>query len=277
MKKYVENLVVIIISFFILAGILTVVFLLRVPNKQQVSVLLMGDSIFGQYRDETSVASYLSQELGNTVFNGAFGGTSMALQNREDDKYYYMDAFTFAGLSRAVAQQDFGVQQTVRTKEVPIAHFPEVVDDMEGIDMSQVEVLVLCYGLNDYMSGTPLEDATNPYNEETFCGALRQGIQRIRDSYPNMRMIVVSSTYCWFLNTMEDCENNDYGGGYLEEYVNAEQVVCQELDVEFLDWYHDFYNYDNIERWREHTEDGMHPNQETRQWMASILAHIILG
>jgi len=277
MKKKLENIAVMLVSFLILMSILTVVFLFSIEKKQRVPVLLMGDSIFGQYRDETSVAYYLSEELGREVFNGAFGGSCMAMQNVENDKYYYMDAFNFSNLSRAVAHQDFGVQQTVRTKDIPTAHFPEVVDEMETIDMEQVEVLVLCYGLNDYMAGTPIEDPANPMNETTFCGALRQGVAEIKKSYPGIRIIVVSSTYCWFLNTMEDCENNDYGGGYLAEYVEAEKKTCAELDIEFLDWYHDFYDYESIEKWSEHTEDGMHPNQDTRKWMARILANIILS
>lgn len=277
MKKYLENIAVILLSLLILVGILAVTFLLSSQKKEKVQVLLMGDSIFGQYRDETSVAYYLSEELGMGVFNGAFGGSCMAMQNVEEDKYYYLDAFNFVNLSRAVAYEDFGVQQTVRTKDVPTAHFPSVVDDMETIDMDSVKVLVLCYGLNDYMAGTPLDDSANPMNEATFCGALRQGVERIRKEHPNMRIIVASSTYCWFLNTMEDCENNDYGGGYLEEYIEAERKTCQELDIEFIDWYHDFYNYDSIERWAEHTEDGMHPNQDTRKWMARVLATIIMS
>lgn len=275
MKKYLESIFALITTFFIMAGILVVFLIFTKKEDDSYPIVMMGDSIFGQYRDVTGVAFYLSEELEVPVFNGAFGGTAMALQNKEDKPSYYMDAFTFAGLTKAMAHQDFGVQQTVRTKDVPTAHFASVIDEMERIDFHKTKVLFICYGLNDYMAGTPLEDPGNPYNEFTFAGALRSGINRLKAEYPDMEIYVVSSTYCWFLNSNTNCENNDYGGGFLEEYVNTEKEVAQELGVTFLDWYHDFYSHENFEFWREHTEDGMHPNERTRKWMARLLTEAI--
>ncbi len=54
-------------------------------------LLFLGDSIVGQYRDETSIPVLVSRRLGVTAVNGDFGGTTMSQQNREGRDAYYRD------------------------------------------------------------------------------------------------------------------------------------------------------------------------------------------
>ena len=72
-----------------ICGILLILALLPLllrSNRQtdiQAEVLFLGDSLIGQYRDETSIPWLVSRQTGMTVFNGDFGGTTMSQQNRE--------------------------------------------------------------------------------------------------------------------------------------------------------------------------------------------------
>lgn len=242
----------------------------------QAEVLFLGDSIVGQYRDDTSIPALTARQLGTTAVNGAFGGTTMSLQNRENRDAYYHDGLSFSQLARAVAAQDLGVQQTIRTRDYVTMHFKDVVDELDRVDFSSVKTVVIIYGMNDYTTGSPISNPLDPEDPYTMEGAMRTGISFLRQAYPELRIIFMSPTYCWFLNTMgitdETCETNDYGGGYMEDYVEAQRRVAQECGVEFLDLYHDFYPHADYQDWQLYTEDGIHPNEAGRQKIAQTLA-----
>lgn len=257
--------------------------LLRPQQKADTrsELLFLGDSIVGQYRDETSIPAQTARELGTTVTNGAFGGTTMSRQNREYRDAYYWDGLTFSQLARAIAAEDFGVQQTIRTKEYVTSNFADIVDELDNVDFASVKTVIISYGMNDYTTGSPISNPEDPEDPYTLEGAMRTGIQILRQAYPELRIIFMSPTYCWFLNTMGStdgtCETCDYGGGYLEAYVEAERRVAQECGAEFLDLYHDFYPHEEYSDWQLYTEDGMHPNETGRQKIADTLAAYLAG
>ena len=265
-----------------ICGILLILALLPLllrSNRQtdiQAEVLFLGDSLIGQYRDETSIPWLVSRQTGMTVFNGDFGGTTMSQQNREGQDAFYWNGLSFSQLAKAAAAQDFGGQQTIRTKDYVTMHFGDMVDELDRLDFSSVRTLVVSYGMNDYTTGSPIRNPDNPEDTYTMEGAMRAGIRFLRQSYPSLRIIFVSPTYCWFLNSEEgarsNCENRDFGGGYLEEYVEAQRGVAQECGVEFLDLYHEYYPHENEADWNLYTEDGVHPNEAGRQKMAETLA-----
>lgn len=242
-------------------------------------VLFLGDSIVGQYRDEMSIPALVAQQLGTLAVNGAFGGTTMSQQNRENRDAYYRDGLSFPQLSRAIAAEDFGTQQTIRTKDYVTMNFSSIVDELDAVDYSSMETVVITYGMNDYTTGSPISNPLDPEDPYTMEGAMRTGIGLLRQAYPQVRIIFMSPTYCWFLNSMgitdETCETNDYGGGYLEEYVEAQRRVAAECGVEFLDLYHDFYPHEQYQDWQLYTEDGMHPNEAGRQMIARTLAEYL--
>lgn len=244
--------------------------------ETQAEVLFLGDSIMGQYRDETSIPSLVAGQLDVTVFNGAFGGTTMSQQNRERRDAYYWDGLSFAQLSRAIAAQDLGVQQTIRTKDYVTQNFGEIVDELDRLDLSSVRTVVICYGLNDYTTGSPIADPEDPEDPYTVEGAMRSGIRQLRQSYPQMRIVFISPTYCWFVNTLgttnETCETNDYGGGCMEDYVEAQRRIAEECGVEYVDLYHDYYPHEEYGDWLQYTDDGLHPNERGRQKIADTLA-----
>ena len=65
------------------------------------------------------------------------------------------------------------------------------------------------------------------------------------------------------------------GGGYLEDYVNAEIQVAREMNVEVIDLYHEInINEDNFSTY---LYDGLHFTDYGRQVVADILADYLLG
>lgn len=242
----------------------------------QAQILFLGDSILGQYRDETSIPALVGEMLDTEVFNGAFGGTTMSLQNRDYRDAYYWDGLSFSRLTRAIAAQDFGLQQTIRTKDYVTMDFRDIVDELDRLDLTSVQTVVISYGMNDYTTGSPIGGENSPEDPYTMEGAMRTGIRYLQRSYPQIRIIFISPTYCWFVNTLgttnKTCESNDYGGGYLEEYVEAQRRVAGECGVEFVDLYHAYYPHEEYADWSLYTNDGIHPNEAGRRKIAETLA-----
>lgn len=253
--------------------LLLLTFPLRKAEKTYApQIVALGDSIFGQVRDESAISEYLSGLLGREVYNGALGGTCFSRIDTEGRIAYTKDSLSFAAISRAVALDDFGLQQATIVRESATEYFPEVIDTLEQIDFSGVEILLVQYGANDYHSGVPLDNPENPYDEYTFAGALRSALSAWQETYPDIRIILLTSTYTWYEYTKETCEEKNEGGGILEDYVNKEIQVAEEMNVEILDLYHDFYPHEVWEDWMIYTRDGLHPNEAGRQLLAETIA-----
>lgn len=243
--------------------------------KRQVDILFLGDSLIGQHRDETSIPYLVGQELDMTVFNGALGGTSLARLNVEEKKSYRKDGITLAALARAIAYDDFGVQQTITVREAATEHFTQVIDELEQIDFENLEYLVIQYGTNDYFAGVPVENPEDIYDEYSFSGALRKSLGILRKNLPDLQIILISPTYNWYLNTWESCESKDFGGGYLKEYVDAVAEIAEEYGVNYLDVYTGFYPSHEIEDALIYTNDGVHPNEDGRKKFAEAIVDFI--
>lgn len=245
----------------------------------QAEVLFLGDSIVGQYRDETSIPALVARQLDVTVANGAFGGTTMSLQNRENRDAYYWDGLSFSQIARAIAAQDFGLQQTIRTKDYVTRDFGGIVDELDILDLSSVQTVIISYGMNDYTTGSPIRNEEDPEDPYTMEGAMRLGIRYLQQSFPQVRIIIISPTYCWLVNTQgitnDTCETSDFGGGYMEDYVEAQRRVAQECGVEYVDLYHGYYPHEEYMDWPLYTDDGIHPNEKGRQKIADTLTELL--
>lgn len=244
----------------------------KVEKVYAPQVVMLGDSIFGQVRDETSTSEYLSALLGQEVYNGALGGTCCSRIETEGRIAYTKDSLSFAALSQAVALDDFGMQRTTNIRESVTEYFPEVIETLEKIDFSEVDILLVLYGVNDYHTGVPIDDPEDPYNEHTFGGALRSALSFWQEAHPDTRVILLTPTYTWYEYAGETCEEKDEGGGILEGYVNKELQVAEEMGVEILDLYHDFYPHATWDDWKTYTGDGLHPNDAGRRLMAETIA-----
>lgn len=264
------------------AGIFLCLFLLsyreRSPEtRQEVQVVVFGDSVYGNVRDESSIPGLLGGLLGKTVYNAAFGGTCASRQDDGGRLDYSGDSLSFAALAKAVYAGDFGVQQTIRPTQDVTYYFVSAIDGLESIDFSAVETVIIGYGLNDYYTGAPLDNEADAMDESTFAGALRKSLTALRSVNPDMRLVLVTPTYNWLLEGRLTCEEYNAGYGILEDYVETEIRVAEELGVEIIDLYHDFFPHETWEDWELSTFDGLHPNEETRVLMAERIAEYLKG
>ncbi len=244
---------------------------LRIPYD----VVFLGDSVYGLCRDETSIAAKLQDKTGLKCYNGGLGGTVLGRADEERRLGYTKDSISAAGLVRSFVVKDFGVQRTVHIRESATDYFEDTLGDLGQIDFTQVKILFIGSGLNDYHSGNPIENTANPYDEYSYCGAIRSIVKELREAYPDLRIIFITPPYTWYTIPELTCEEYDLGGGVLEDYVNAETGICQALDVEVIDIYHDYYPHENWEDLYLYTDDGLHPNEAGREKIAQTIAEYL--
>lgn len=240
--------------------------------RNQIDIIVMGDSIVGAYREETSVTNLMEEMLGEPVYNGALGGTCCSYTSTGEQLSYTNDAMNLAGLSQAIYADDFRPQLNARIRSNATEYFFSIMIDFSLFEYENMDVVFLSYGMNDYHAAVPYDNPENAYDPYTFQGALRYSVKNIREAYPNLRIIMVTPTYSWYLAEGLTCEEYDTGNGVLEDYVEAQLAVAEELDLEVIDLYHDFYSHDSFEEWQNYTVDGLHPNETGRRMIAEKLA-----
>ncbi|MCD7836975.1 MAG: SGNH/GDSL hydrolase family protein [Lachnospiraceae bacterium] len=238
-------------------------------------IVVFGDSIIGEYREETSVTAIMSSALSEPVFNAALGGTCMSYTETDKRLAYTKDCLNMAGLSQAVYADDFSVQLNARIRESATDYFDETIKGLSAIDFTCVDIVFIGQGLNDYHGAVSLDNEDAPYDTHTFAGALRSSVENLRAVNPDVRIILVTPTFSWYRDEQLTCEEYNPGGGLLCEYVEKEYGLAEELGIEIVDIYHDFYSHDNWEDWELYTNDGLHPNELGRRMIADALCRAI--
>lgn len=190
------------------------------PDLTDCELVFFGDSVMGNYHDFASIPGVIHALTGATVHNLAIGGSS-ATRNSDDDK-----------------------------------SFPNVVQDFldhntEELSADKKLCFLINYGLNDYFGGFPIDDYQN---------GLRTGIRALRESYPDARIMVISSNY--ILSFEKGMARIGDEGNVLEDYIAAAEETAAAENVDFL-------NINDALQWNEHNAaeylvDSIHPNEEGR-------------
>lgn len=280
MKNQKRNLLYHGVSLAIVIVVLAV-FLWPRP-KEKVDIVFLGDSIIGNVMYPTQGVDVVQEKTGMTVFNGAFGGTCMAYKER-DNVMLEPSLWSMAELAKAICYGDFKAQLSSIehghhyddiNHNVP-EYYTQRMKELSEIDFSQVKILVIEHGTNDYNTSTPLDNEKEPYDRTTFGGALRSSLKLLKEKYPDLRIILMSPIYCELDGNGEGkCYDTDYGSGTLDRYVEKEKEIAEEFGIEFLDAYH------GSGIWEENAQlylfDGIHPTQEGQILLGEFIAEYLL-
>lgn len=235
-------------------------------QSEAYSVVLLGDSIVANAYYGASIDEMLSEALGETVFNGGFGGSYLCGHNAEAYETMGDESLSLEFLTDSIITGDFLVQKSVIQKISKLDYFEERLKALSQIDFDQTQILILEHGVNDYL----LQIEPKQVGE-----TLQKVLSRLSDRYPKMQIFVSSPTYCFIEHDGETwyCDTTDLGQYPLEAYVQAQEQVCEELGIPFIDNYHQ--NVITRETVESYVIDGLHLNEAGRQVVAERIATAI--
>lgn len=255
-----------------------------IPDKQNdpmlpleegvTSIVLMGDSTVGLWKDETGVAYLLQEKINKPCYNFAIGGTCMANINWDYRTDFYYNDFSVVHLCEVIANRDFRTLQN-GAEQMPLkkADMNSVILDLQNVDLNKTEYLFLAQGLNDYMIQVP-PTAENEGDIYTYEGALEAGIKDLLSVNPEIKIVILGPSYNLFLEEVQNGERTlEYS---FEEYLEVGKKVADKYDLGYIDIFEEFVvDETNVDKYME--LDHIHFNEEGREIYASILADYILN
>lgn len=231
-----------------------------------------GDSIFGNARPPLDVSTLLANNTGATVYNCAFGGCRMS------QHVGHWDAFSMYRLAYAIANNDYAVQDDAIGYDDRTSYAEEPLAVMKSIDYSALDILTIGYGTNDFTGNNQIDNADNPLDTSTVCGALRYSIETLLTAYPNPRIFVLLPTYRFWIDSAnaytDDAFNhtNDLGKTLIE-YIDAIAETAKDYNIPVIDNFAELgINKFNRQQYFPVT-DGTHHNENGRKLIAKHLAH----
>ncbi len=269
------------ILYILIAGSVVICLLTVFLKKEQepsrtlgADMVIFGDSLiaYGADTEYFWIAEAIGEELALNVLDCSFGGSTMAYQDRDGKLGAMQDALSMVALTRAIISGDFRVQKNRRSYLPAEEYFPIHLDRVENLDLSQVDTAILEFGINDYHAGIPAVARGDASDEYTYEGALGYVIEHLQEAYPNLRIVLVSPTYSWYIDEEITCEQRDLGYGNLETYVQVQEQVAEKYGLDWIDLYHDLYEHNEFEDWRKVTDDGVHPNYGGKELIVGRIA-----
>lgn len=247
------------------------------------NIVVFGDSIWDIERGETNIGNQLEKileekahEQGNdidvNIYNLAVGGTCAAIIEGPTD-FENWNSQSLPGMIH-VLDGDLDAD-----KIYPEANMLGIYED---VNLEDTDLFIYAYGVNDYFFANAIE-SDDTFDLYTYKGSLRKTITDLQARYPLANHMIISPTYCQFYyydEVIETCEDkvfykNDNPGETLDNYVVAAGELAEELDISFLDAYHDFNL--GADTQSVYSRDGIHFNEAGRLQYASCVAEEIIS
>lgn len=266
------------IAVFVAAFMLVVALIVskKKNGEEEYDVVFFGDSVIA-----CEYAPWSVPEIMNTtddtysVLNAAFGGLTMSTIRDIKANGDTSDLFSMLALSKALKENDFSLQVLGAQQNNPGATegWYEVSRSLSRTDWHKVKYILIEQCANDYLQGKPVDNPDNPYDENTFGGALRTVIKNVREGVPNAKIVIATPIYMNPLGLKGDCYTADYGGGILPDYVNKELEIATHFDCLVIDNFSELnINADNYEQY---IPGGLHGNEIGNALIAeNILRHL---
>lgn len=207
-------------------------------------LVFLGDSIFGNYTDSTGVSGVVENFTGAKCINCGYGGICLA-DGMGDisgiDVITNLCGGLVGDIPKGQAAYD-GIQEFAREK----------------IDGGRL-VFILNYGVNDYLFGNTV-NAEDKYMSASYPGAMRIVVERLKTSYPDAEILILTPGYITFQNCGKEIVGEN--GAPLEEYVEAALQVAREYDLPYINMYAETESYAGKKKIL--IADGVHPNEQGR-------------
>lgn len=242
-------------------------------DKNQLNILVMGDSIMENDLDGNNICMLLNNYIEADVINCAIGGSTAVSMNKDKELDYYQDKFNFYNIANVAVTGD--LVTVFDNKYISENHVPDALTKVRYLaytDLSKCDYLIIQYGMNDSTAGVKAA-SDDKYDLTTFGGVMRKGIEQIHKEYPDLAIIVNTVTYSHIeyeiggKTIVSDTKEN----GILDAY-NAElKSITDDYDNVYLFDVSTVLDINN-NNYRDYLIDGIHLNAEAKKIFAENLA-----
>lgn len=243
------------------------------------TVVVLGNYPFADERDaEDGVINLVSRMTDATIYNCSVADSHLAAS---EESFYAdkdpMDAFNLYWLTTLITMQNTVVCERALDAmgDTAPADARYAYDTLSTLDFQNVDVLAIMYDATDYLEERPLHNPENATDIQTFSGNLNASLELLCDSFPHMRIIVMSPTYAYYV--AEDGEyissdihkSNDFS---LSTYAVYLEQIAYPYMVSYLD---NIYGTVNEMNAGDYLLDHLHLNAAGRRKLAERFVYAL--
>lgn len=237
------------------------------------TIVCLGNEPFTDETGKDGLAQMIARKCDATVYNCAFPDSHITMKNLEYSDEYPQDALSLFLVTASICGGDYTLMEHAASR-IPTGSdiAMENLETLKSIDFETVDMIVMMYDLHDYMNKRPVMDVNNNINLLTWNGALNASIQHVQQTYPHIRLVVLSPTFAQFKDSNGEMINGDlvdFGNGVLPDYVLHQIDVAIANGVSILD---NYYGTINEYAADDCLTDGYHLNKNGRERIAARFA-----
>lgn len=237
------------------------------------TILFLGNSPFADDRDsEDGLVNMIAADSGATVYNASIRESYLSSSGDEFiADAVPMDAYALYWITSYLCMDSFEGYFAAAEAELGDECPQDAIEayrTLQSVDMSTVDVIAIMYDAADYLKPRPVGDQDSE-NVMTYVGGLNASCSLLRQTYPNIRIIVMGVPYAYAVDS-----NGDYVSSsiyvYMEDTVLPDfsygtNAVCVNQGITFVDNMFGTITEDNADQY---LVDNVHINVEGRRLLA---------
>lgn len=249
------------------------------PDDGVRTVVVFGNTPFADDRESDDNLAALIEDLsGAVVYNCSVADSYLtATEPFFDSKKDPMDAFNFYWLTTLATVDNtiLGEGAFEALGDNAPADAKEAYETLKTLDFNTVDVVAIMYDASDYLDGRYIYNPDNLTDIQSFYGNLCAGIELIQQTYPHIRIIVMSPTYAYAVNEDGEYVSSDlylYSEHPLSRYAMMLEQAAASYVVSFVDNFYGTINELNAE---EYLDDHLHMNLAGRKKVAERFVYAL--
>ena len=243
------------------------------PKDSVDTIVFFGNAPFADDRDsKDNLVNIIAEKTGTTVYNCSISNSYLAADNNTIRiSQFPRDAYNFYWLVHLAAKSPIYEQITRSTGilgEEASPEADEVFDTLWNLDFNDVDVVVVMYDASDYLAGHEMYNDLNSTDIQQFTGNLEAGIELLQETYPWIRIIVMSPTYAYAVDEDGKYVSSDiytYGWDVLSTYSIKQFQSASVHSVTYVDNLYGTITENNA---KDYLIDNLHLNVAGRNLVA---------
>lgn len=240
------------------------------------TILLLGNSAVnaGGRGIADNLENLIPQSL---VYNCGFNNSYISTRNTVFESKNPEDAYSLYWVSNAITTGDYSLlRNNLHTASIVDNLYANTISQLESIDYSKVDVIVMMYDATDYADKRLVTSFDNPNEKVAYTGSLKSSIEMIQQTYPHIRIIISSPYFAMIQDEngkLVSGGDTNFGFGYLPDYMIAGKNIATTTLVSYIDNYNGTITTDNYEEYLE--SDGYTLNAAGQAAIAKRIASFI--